>query len=320
MFSLGKDRFAVSMKEARTLAAWAMWISTVRNGFRRALRGYVAGLLIARLMSGATVKITVAIALLMSGSLPIRAQNEVLTEKQLTQVFDEAIHILGGNANVMSRWVDTVRFASIGDVGSDVHAVAADTFRAVAAETQLNLLQIRHDINSSQAYLAAVKASPPFDMAVCASSDADQCANFVVVFASSELMRELAEALPLRKLYVRAFDSKSEGAADVACFFSPFIDGRMEIRQAFVYVNEDLSRPMLKTCLQEEIYQSFGLFNDYSESEYFSFNNVVAPKEITHYDRALLRSVYDDSRRPGAPAFVIVKDLMTRLGYPSFER
>lgn len=247
---------------------------------------------------------------------PVFAQQSSLTEAQQTQVFDEAIHILGGNANVMSRWVGEIRFASIGDVSADVHDTALQTVTSVAEETGLPLVTLQHELVSDADYLNAVKDTAPQDLSVCDKNDGQRCANFVVLFAEAKVMRDLVKALPLRPLYQKAFDK----TLDIACFFSPSVDGRMVIRQAFVYVRKDLTLPMLKTCIAEEVYQSFGLFNDYSDSEYFSFNNVVAPKQITSYDRALLRTVYDERHRPGSPVFVVVKELMNKLGYEEFNR
>ena len=49
------------------------------------------------------------------------------------------------------------------------------------------------------------------------------------------------------------------------------------ISLAVVYVRSDLDPSMLETCLQEEIYQSFGLFGDYTGSTLFSFCTCRAP-------------------------------------------
>ena len=87
-----------------------------------------------------------------------------------------------------------------------------------------------------------------------------------------------------------------------------------------MFVSSDLAEPMLRTCLQEEIYQSFGLFNDFSGSNYFSFNNIVAPKSITHYDRTLLTSIYDPAFQPGTPVFRVTARFMELLGYEQFRR
>ena len=94
----------------------------------------------------------------------------------------------------------------------------------------------------------------------------------------------------------------------------------MEIRQALVFVRNDLSQDMVRTCLQEEIYQSFGMFNDFTGSRYYSFNNRIEPKVITRYDRALLETIYDSGFRQGAPVFMVVKKLMEKLGLDPFAK
>lgn len=239
-----------------------------------------------------------------------------LSPTEQTQLYDEVLHVLGGNANIISRWVGDVRFASAGEASADVHAMALKTVQAVAKDARLKVVPIQHEVRSSTEYLLAVEKTAPSDLALCDRSNGESCANLVVLFSEGETMRKLADAIPLRSLYAKALDRTT----DIPCFFSPFIDARMVIRQAFVYVRKDLSPEMLRTCLQEEIYQSFGLFNDVSESKFFSFNNVVEPKSITDYDRMLLRQVYDPEHKPGAPVFAVVMRMMKHLGYGHFAR
>ena len=147
-----------------------------------------------------------------------------------------------------------------------------------------------------------------------AESAGRACGNFFVIFADVVEMEAITRAIPLRPVYQKAF-SNPQG---VKCFFSPFQTGYMEIRQALVFVNKDLPREMVRTCLQEEIYQSFGMFNDYTGSAYYSFNNKIEPKVITRYDRALLETIYDSSFKQGAPVFAVVRKLMERLGLDPF--
>ena len=87
----------------------------------------------------------------------------------------------------------------------------------------------------------------------------------------------------------------------------------MNIRQGFVYVRSDLGEAMTRTCLQEELYQTFGLFNDASGSNWFSFNNRVEPKSITAMDKLLLQTLYSPEFRPGAPAYVVVRQFLKNL-------
>jgi len=247
---------------------------------------------------------------------PDAAIKNTLSPADQLKLYDEVLHILGGNANIISRWVGDIRFASVGDVDNRIHAMALETVTAVAGDVGLPVVPIEHAVHSSADYLSAVEKTARFDLALCDRRDGESCANLVVVFSDASTMRTLAREIPLRALYAKALDK----TADIACFFSPFIDGGMVIRQAFVYVNTNLSTQMVKTCLQEEIYQSFGLFNDVSGSKFFSFNNVVEPKSITEYDRMLLRQVYHPLHRPGAPVFSVVMYMMRYLGYGHFER
>ncbi len=254
-----------------------------------------------------------AVMLLGAFQSAARAQ-EALTQQQQGQVYDEAIHILGGNVNVISRWEQDVRLRIVGSAG-DLSATLAE--QTVAEVTQLvNRRYVLDDApaRSAQEYLAELQRSPPFTIGECTKPD--PCSNFVVVFASAATMKKIAEAIPLRPVYQRTF----ERDPTPLCFFSPFQTGYMEIRQALVYVRDDLASDMLRTCLQEEIYQSFGMFNDAGGSRFFSFNNVVAPKSITRYDRALLQAIYDPLFAPGAPVFRVVKRLMDNLGFDPFAK
>lgn len=228
-----------------------------------------------------------------------------LTTAQKGEIWDQALHILGGNANVISRWADPVRFAVIADNNSNDltnHAVAV--VREIAELTALPLTIISSEHGSLPQYLKALTQSKPYQLLPCEQQG--ECANFVVVVTDIDSMQKIASAIPLRNVYQKALLSDQSAV----CFFAPF-QGASVIRQALVFVREDLSDAMIRTCLQEEIYQSFGLFSDYTDSEYFSFNNRVEPKEITVYDKALLQAVYDFS--PGAPVFLVAKRLITNL-------
>ena len=110
-------------------------------------------------------------------------------------------------------------------------------------------------------------------------------------------MRELAQAIPIHPHIVYFIDAHP----DMPCLYAPFHTGRQKISQALVLIRNDLDSAMQQTCLQEEIYQALGLFNDYSGSTLFSFNNVVAPKRITAYDKALLAALYDPRVKSGYP-------------------
>lgn len=237
------------------------------------------------------------------------------------QVFDEAIHILGGNVNVISKWTGPIRLAIIGDIntadkGTGVSAAehARSVIADVATLTGLTVAPSSDHYINVESYLDSVRRSARFTLSDCDAAPA--CANFFVVFAKVAEMKSIAEAIPLRPVYQRALANPEA----VKCFFSPFQTGYMEIRQALVFVREDLTPNLVQTCVQEEIYQSFGMFNDFTGSRYFSFNNRIAPKAITQYDRALLQTIYDPRFQHGAPAFAVVKQLMQRLGLDPFGK
>jgi len=246
----------------------------------------------------------------------VQADTPVLSKAEEGQLYDQAVHILGGNANVISRWVDPVRLAVIGPPNEQSNAQAQTIISEIAVQTGLHWSSIKHDVRDANAYHVRLRNTDELDLSVCDTRAAEDCANFVVLFASVDNIKEIAAALPLRRVYQRSLDENDA----VLCFFAPFQTSRQEIRQAFVYVNDELSQDMLNTCLQEEIYQSFGLFNDFTDSTFFSFNNRVEPKSITEYDRALLASVYDPSLKPGAPVFAVMERLMKRLAIDPFNK
>ena len=250
--------------------------------------------------------------LLLVTALPAYAQNALaipsqadLSTAQKGEVWDQAIHILGGNANVISRWSAPVRFALISDDSDGVVARhMSSVFHEVSALTGLQVSEAPSRYDSPAEYKDGLSALKPYQLYPC-----DQgvgCANFLVVVSSVNTMRKIAGLIRLRDVYQKALQNESA----VVCFFAPF-QGASVIRQAVVFVRDDLPVKMTQTCLQEEIYQSFGLFNDYTDSLYFSFNNRVEPKQITSYDKALLQAVYEFS--PGSPAFLVAKRLMSNL-------
>ncbi len=118
-------------------------------------------------------------------------------------------------------------------------------------------------------------------------------------------MANIALSLPLKPVFQQATAQKDS----IHCFFSPTVTSNFEITHSIVWVRDDLDVPMLNTCLQEEIYQSFGLFNDFSNSQFYSFNNIVAPKDITSFDKQLLASLYDAAFSPGSSILPIARQL-----------
>jgi hypothetical protein len=238
-----------------------------------------------------------------------------LTRVQQLQVYDEASHILGGNANVISRWVSDINYHIIGT--NWFSEQAASTLAEIALISKLELSASAWVPQTAESYLALLKETPAVQLSSCDGLRdwRSGCANFIIVQTSNVIMQQLAKTIPLRKVYQRSL----EGDQSVSCFFSPFVGSRQTIHQAFVYVNENLDEAMLETCLHEEIDQSFGLFNDYTDSVYFSFNNKVEPKSITGYDKELLKIVYHPDFAPGTPVFRVLKRFMEELGLDPFE-
>ena len=238
-----------------------------------------------------------------------------LSSAEQANVFDEAIHILGGNANVQSKWTDHIRFTIVGQASAAAREHVSIILSDIATSTGLAVSNATHPYATASDFVAAIEQSPKGQWQTCTNQNAS-CVNLLILVTDVETMRDVAQAIPLRPVYLRAL--ADDGGA--SCFFSPFINQRLEIVRALVFVSSELTEPMLQTCLQEEIYQSFGMFNDFSGSHYFSFNNIVAPKSITHYDRTLLASIYDPAFKPGTPVFRVTARFMELLGYEQFRR
>ncbi|MFK7859850.1 MAG: DUF2927 domain-containing protein [Granulosicoccus sp.] len=266
--------------------------------------------------STACLTLSWAMAIFLSANAISLQAAEQLTKSEEGQIYDQAIHILGGNANVVSKWVDDIHFAIIGEATEESGRLAQSTLAGIARQTGLSLLPVEHTFANAKDYLAAVEQTPPFQSAACSADNSDHCANFVVIFTDATTMFAMTKAIPLRPVYQKSMEDHH----DIPCFFAPFQTRAMEISQAFVYVRQDLPQAMIRTCLQEEIYQSFGLFNDFSGSTFFSFNNIVEPKSITLYDRALLASVYDAQIKPGAPVWRVMEQLMEKLNIDPFSK
>jgi len=213
-------------------------------------------------------------------------------------LYKQAVQILGGNESVVSKWRDDIRFVVIGG-SATAEQVARSVIAEAAAIARLDLAYPTHAVRSARDYVDLVRAAPPRLLSpTCDGNASKPCFNFVVVFTDYPTMRELARAIPIHPYVARFVDTHP----DMPCLYAPFHAGRQMIWQALVLIRHDLDDAMRQTCLQEEIYQAFGLFNDYSGSTLFSFNNVVAPKRITDYDKALLAALYDPRVKSGHPA------------------
>jgi hypothetical protein len=229
-----------------------------------------------------------------------------LSGPESEQLMTEALHILGGYRSRGPRWTDTLRVAVVGAADTETIQSIQALFGELSILTGLDYRLLQHQYAQADQYLVAVSNSPRYDLALCNGFKKLECANFVVIVASQPTMHQITLSIPMRKVFQNATLSDEQ----VACFFSPGVSANGEIRRSIVFVNSSLDSEMLKTCLQEEIVQSFGLFNDYSGSEYFSFNNVVDVKRLTRFDKTLLSSLYDRSLPTGPMAALVVKEVV----------
>ena len=232
-----------------------------------------------------------------------------LEHEQKQELADHALHILGGNANVIARWSGGIRVALVSEPSSAISDHLKKTIQDIGLLTELDSKVFDTTMITPQDYVELSKRGGQYDFSICEADNTDECANLVVLISDVETVREVATSIPLRDVYQRA----TEEGKNPYCFFAPFVTGSMQISQAFVYIREGLEDDMKRTCVQEELFQAFGLFNDATDSKWFSFNNKVEPKEITEFDRLLLKTVYSNEFRPGFPAFAVVRKFLQEL-------
>ena len=226
------------------------------------------------------------------------AEQEILAE--------QAIRILGGNGNVIARWSQPVRLGLVGFPDQKTIGIAEGILDDIGQITGLPTSVSSWRPATADDYLHELRNSSPYVLAKCATTKTADCPNFVAVLTTPEQMRDIAQAIPLRDVYQQSLD----GTQTPKCFFAPFQRAYVDIVQAVVFVNNSLSEAMTRTCLNEEIYQSFGMFSDVTGSQYFSFDNREEPKSITCYDKLLLQAIYSRQFRPGAPAFRVVQQFV----------
>jgi len=227
------------------------------------------------------------------------------------RLHNESVHVLGGARTPVARWYRQVNVALVGEFTATATQKIHSVLDEISLLTGIHYQLVSPDIESVSDYADALKKSEPYDMSLCDTGVPQNCANFVIVMSSREDMSAIAESFPLRPVFQKALqrDTAYKGTDETLCFFSPGIARYTEIVSSFVYVDSALDTSMQLTCLQEEIYQSFGLFGDYSESRYFSFNNMVEPKVITPFDKRLLSSLYDLAFPQGTMASVVAQQL-----------
>ncbi|OED37125.1 hypothetical protein AB833_24545 [Chromatiales bacterium (ex Bugula neritina AB1)] len=249
--------------------------------------------------------LAITLCLTISNATVHSETQQQIIEKRKAQLAAETIHILGGIRSRVPRWNDTVRMAIIGGTASIDNAIVRSLTNELSLYSGINIEILQHNIADAKLYLYEISNSARYAPSICDRHNQRKCANFVVIISSQSDMNRIARAYPMRPIYQKATNSKEQ----VHCFFSPGIAPNFEIKRGIVFVNNNLDDQMRQTCLQEEIYQSFGLFNDYTNSTYYSFNNMVEVKKITRFDKMLLSSLYDRAHPPGTLARTIAMQM-----------
>jgi len=268
-----------------------------------------------KVASKANACILVLVGVVFFSATPALAQTGVTDSdkgydhEQKQELADHALHILGGNANVIARWMGEIRVALVSMPSATISQHVQKTIDEIGLLTELDTKVLDAETITPDAYVELSQVGGDYDFSICEGDNADDCANLVVLVSDIETVRKVATAIPLRDVYQRA----TAIGKNPYCFFAPFVTGSMQIRQAFIYIREDLDDAMKRTCVQEEMFQAFGLFNDATDSTWFSFNNKVEPKQITQFDRLLLKTVYSSDFRPGFPAFVVIRKFLQEL-------
>ncbi len=238
---------------------------------------------------------------------PVSAETPVVNQSNIDhQLLTETIHVLGGVNNRVPRWSSDVRMALVGTLSTTVKHNLDALLTQLSLYSGLEFRWIKHKYSATTDYIDAVSKSPQHDLTLCSRDDSDDCANFVVILSEQTNMHQITLSLPMRPVYQKATAANE----NVHCFFSPGISRKFDIQRSVVYINSNLSEKMQNTCLQEEITQSLGLFNDYTGSHYYSFNNVVSPKQLTAHDKMLLSSLYDRAYSPGTWAALIAQQVI----------
>lgn len=238
---------------------------------------------------------------------------QALSTAQKNALFSDAVLIMGGNTNLIVRWEKPIRYTVVEDGVSHYDDVIDVIFKDISQLTGITAHRQTSGFASTASYLEALKNSPDYDLSACKLPDGASCTNFVIVLSDQATIHQISRILPLRAVYQYSTASKNR----VPCFFAPGVSAQREIKRGFVFVNKNLSKQMMSTCLHEEIYQSFGLFGDVSGTEFFSFNNEVAPKVINSYDKALLQSLYDPSNLPASSVRKIATQMVKRVTAPA---
>jgi hypothetical protein len=125
----------------------------------------------------------------------------------------------------------------------------------------------------------------------------EQHANFVVLLMNDGEQRAARLSFPDDES--RAFFDGFVSAIFDCGAIADWSDDEPEITRALVYLHGDLQGLYRRLCFQEEISQSFGLFNDDPTVRPSIFNDDDEFALLTTHDEYLLRILYDPRLRVG---------------------
>ncbi len=125
----------------------------------------------------------------------------------------------------------------------------------------------------------------------------DEGANFVVLLLNDRERRAARLAFPDAESR-NFFDSFVSAVFDCGAI-ADWSDEEPEITKALVYLHGDLQGLYRRLCFQEEISQSFGLFNDDPTVRPSIFNDDDEFALLTTHDEYLLRILYDPRLKVG---------------------
>lgn len=122
-------------------------------------------------------------------------------------------------------------------------------------------------------------------------------ANFVILLLDDRERRAARKAFPDRDS--RAFFDRFVQAVFDCGAIADWSDDEPEITKALIYLHGDLQGLYRRLCFQEEISQSFGLFNDDPTVRPSIFNDDDEFALLTAHDEYLLRILYDPRLKVG---------------------
>jgi len=84
------------------------------------------------------------------------------------------------------------------------------------------------------------------------------------------------------------------------CYVKSIVDNNnLDIKKSFVFISTRLPEKMVDLCVQEEIVQGMGLFNDVKNYRSSLFNDSLHPIKLTELDFLMLDILYNDEIKSG---------------------